>query len=143
MSSPDGNGFIFDNIQLVVLDTLVHKSQNLVMTDPIKVSIEGIIRSCALITESECLVFTSREVFLVSLIDRTQKDIMLPQGLMSIYKSLNVMVNNTPYFIVATKKFNSQLISELEEQHPAQCHRIGQDDSQILLLTVIQYKAVE
>ena len=61
-------------------------------------------------TESECLVFTMYTVILVSLIDKTHKNIRLPYFLTNsnkskfpqIHLSLNVMINGVPFIIVAT-----------------------------------------
>ena len=94
-------------------------------------------------TESECLVFTEDKVILVYLIDKTQKNISLPQGLKNIYgHSLNVMINSVPFLIVATPEYNQQIKCEIEEKCPDQCHNIGQKNV-THLLTVMQYNIVE
>ena len=67
----------------MVLDTMVHKNQKFVMVNPIEVSFEK-SQSCnsyALMSDSECLVFTRDFVTLVSLVDQAQKQLDYPQGL--------------------------------------------------------------
>ena len=93
-------------------------------------------------TESECLVFTAYKVILVSLIDMTQKDISLPQGVRYIVHNLNLMINGVPFLLIATNEFNQQIKCDLEEKCPDQCHAIG-EGGRTHLLTVIQYNAVE
>ena len=90
-------------------------------------------------------MFTSYKIFLVSLTDKTQKDIRLPQGIEFIVHSLNVMINGTPYFIVSTRieGFDIQIKSDLVDQYPAQCHKIGDNGRETRLLTVVQYDSVE
>ena len=89
-------------------------------------------------------MFTSTDdkIFLVSLTDKTQKDIRLPQGIEYIWHSLNVMMNGTPYFIVTITRFDRQIKSDLVDQYPAQRNKIGQDRN-TGLLTVLQYDSVE
>ena len=63
------------------------------------------------------------------------------------------MMNNTPYFMVATTAFDCQIKSNIEKQDPAQCHRIGwndwtfaklrRGDPKNCLLTVLQYNSAE
>ena len=88
-------------------------------------------------------MFTSRNIFLVSLTDKTQKDISLPQGMKFIAYSLNVMMNGTPYFIVTITRFDRQIKSDLVDQYPDQCHKIGDNGRETRLLTVVQYDSVE
>ena len=53
---------------------MMHMSQKSIFIEPIKVEFEReILKSCALISESECLVLTKAHVIMVSLIDKTQK----------------------------------------------------------------------
>ena len=86
-------------------------------------------------------MFTWNKIFLVSLTDKTQKDIRLPQGIGAIVDSLNVMFEETPYFIVRPRydhrRENStnqllavQIKDVIEEKYPAQCHKLGRDDTQ-------------
>ena len=86
---------------------------------------------------------TDYKIFLVSLTDKTQKDIRLPQGIRCIVHSLNVMMNGTPYFIVSIDGFDSQIKSDLVDQYPAQCHKIGDYGRETWLLTIVQYDSVE
>ena len=79
---------------------------------------------------------------LVSLTDKTQKDIRLPQGVKYIARSLNVMMDGTPYFIVTITRFDRQIKSDLVDQYPAQCHKIG-DKRGYRLLTIVQYDSVK
>ena len=88
-------------------------------------------------------MFTSKRIFLVSLTDKTQKDIGLPQGIRYIVHSLNVMMNGTPNFIVSIDGFDRQIKSDLVDQYPAQCHKIGDNGRETRLLTVVQYDSVE
>ena len=85
---------------------------------------------------------TDDKIFLVSLTDKTQKDISLPRGIEFIAFSLNVMINGTPYFIVSTDGLDSQIKSKLVDQYPAQCHKIG-DKRGYRLLTIVQYDSVK
>ena len=84
MSSPHGYGYIRSKCQLVVLNTMVHSSQQFILSDPIEVTEDSgymdYMESFALITESQCLVFTRKRVIMVSLIDKMQKRIEYPQG---------------------------------------------------------------
>ena len=79
MSSPDVDCEIYNKCQLVILNTMVHMSQQFIVADPIKVTKDSLIKSFALISESQCLVITYKRVILVSLIDdQNQKEIRLP-----------------------------------------------------------------
>ena len=102
-------GNIYDECQLVVLDTLVHSSQHFVVIKPIKVSFErDLFMSCALISESKALVFTRDIIISISLTKLTQKRISYPQGISCISYSLNALMN-VPYMIVVTDKFDKQI----------------------------------
>ena len=97
----------------------MHMSQKSIFTEPIQVEFrDNYLKSCALISESECLVLTELKVIVVSLIDQNQKQLCFPQGVIEICgQSLNMMVNGTPYFIIATHQygFNIQIKSDMEE----------------------------
>jgi hypothetical protein len=81
MSSPDNDGYIWGKCQLVVLNTMVHSSQQFILSDPLKVTEDDdLLKSFALITESQCLVFTENVVIMVCLTDKMQKSIRYPQG---------------------------------------------------------------
>ena len=100
---PDSNGNISGKCQLVVLDTMVHMTQKFILTEAFEVQFKlDFFKSCALVSESACLVFTEKSAILVSLIEQTQRTIRLPQGIGRIVHSLNVMTNGTPYLLVAT-----------------------------------------
>ena len=49
------------------------------------------------------MLTSDKVVILVSLIDQNQKNISLPQGIKYISHSLNMMIQDTPYLIVANK----------------------------------------
>ena len=125
---------------------MMHMSQKSIFIEPIQVEFEGAFRSCALISESECLVLTENKVIVVYLSDKTQKQLRFPQGVKGINGlSLNMIVDGIPCFIIATNQdgFDSQIKSDMEEQHPNQCHTIGDDNYWNWLLTVMQYNSVE
>ena len=140
MSSPDILGEIRGRCQLVVLNTMVHSSQKFILADPINLPVDC-LKSCALISESQCLVFTDETVIVVSLTDKTQKQLYYPQKVPpfqrlkspspekveDIAHSLNMMVDGKPCFIIATNHevINRQIKTNIEKQYPAQCHRIG------------------
>jgi hypothetical protein len=42
------------------------------------------------------------KAIMVSLTDKTKKQLIFPQGVKNMEHSLNTMVNGTPYFIIAT-----------------------------------------
>ena len=57
--------------QLVVLDTLVHKSEQFVVRDTINVPFEDYaFKSCALVSNSQAILFLSKDAILVSLDDQ-------------------------------------------------------------------------
>ena len=64
----DEAGHFKHKCQLVGLDTLVNKTEQFVERNPIQVSFKSNFTSCALISETEALVFASKEVILVSLV---------------------------------------------------------------------------
>ena len=95
-------------------------------------------------TESECLVFTNKKIILVSLIDKTQKEISCPEEFCGFLEhSLNVMINGVPFLLIATDRFDQQIVREIEEKYPNQCHTIGERNITPWLLTVMQYNTVE
>ena len=58
---------------------MVHMSQSFILAEPSKVPFRNdYLKSCVLMTETECLVLTWDYVIVVSLIDKTQKNISLP-----------------------------------------------------------------
>jgi hypothetical protein len=61
-------------------------------------------------------VFTHHKAILISLIDKTQKQLRYPQGVDNTWHSLNVMMNGVPYLIIATDQdgFNRQIKSDIE-----------------------------
>ena len=68
--SPFSDGYTRDKCQLVLLDALVHKSEEIVFRDPVKVFFQGDkFLSCALVSDKEALVFTSPKTILVSFAD--------------------------------------------------------------------------
>ena len=148
---PRYEGDKIEKCQLAVLDALVHKSQHFKFINSFQVSFEGDdFKNCVLVSESECLVFTERNqgVILVDLIDQKQRVIRYPQGvnyLASDGHSLNVMMNGTPYIIIAAYYFDGQIESAIKNQYPNQCHNIGKNIGYRYdyLLTVMQYDAVE
>jgi len=59
-------------------------------------------------------------------------------------------MNDTPYLLIASRYFDNQIKSNIEKQHPAQCHSIGHysllerlKDSPSYLLTMLQYDPEE
>ena len=57
MLLPTYNGYLSDKCQLVELDTLVNKTEHFVERNSIQVSFSSGFTSCALISETEALVF--------------------------------------------------------------------------------------
>ena len=108
--------------QFVVLDAMMHMSQKFIFTEPFQVEFKDDFKSCALISESECLALTWKKVILISLIDHTQKQVSFPQGVTMSFRSLNVMVNGEPCFIITTSLwgggFYEKTISDIYEQYP-------------------------
>ena len=86
----------------------MHMSQKSIFIEPIQMEFErDFLNSCALISESECLVLTMNNVIVVSLIDQANKQLRYPQEVNRILgHSLNMMMNGTPCFIIATYEFN-------------------------------------
>jgi hypothetical protein len=105
---------------------MVHKNQKFTLIDPIKVSIDNKkgIKSCALMSESECIVFTRGNATLVSLIDHTQKQLSYPfsqeaaEHLWNLM-SFNVMMHGTPCLIITTGYYEKQIQSKMEKLYPA------------------------
>ena len=108
--------------QLVVLDTMVHKSQQFTQVEPIHVEFQegyNCLYSCALITESECLVFTTLSAILISLTDQQYKYISYPHCIVKeIQHSVNLMMS-TPCMIVATYKiYDVFMKNKIQEYYP-------------------------
>ena len=61
--------YLTEQCQLVVLDTMVHKSEQFVERDAFKVSLEHNFISCALLSKSQAIIFTGGNAILVSLED--------------------------------------------------------------------------
>ena len=83
MKSPLPDGYTRDKCQLVVLDTLIHRTlaleKALIKKDPILVTFQGDkFLSCALVSDKQALVFTSPKTILVSLVNLTQKILEYP-----------------------------------------------------------------
>ena len=70
---------------------------------------------------------TNNKIILVSFIDQTQKDFSLPGGVYWIGRSLNVMINSTPYLITTTNDFDNWLFLDLEKKYPNRIYSIGED----------------
>ena len=68
MPEIDDIGRSMKNCQLVVLDTLVNKTEQFVERCSLHVSFDERLWGCALISEKEALVFTSYEMILVCLV---------------------------------------------------------------------------
>ena len=51
-----------------MLDTLVNKTEQYVERHPLQMSFEEYIKSCALISDTQAIVFAKREVILISLV---------------------------------------------------------------------------
>ena len=83
-----------------MLDTLINKTEQFVEKEPIHVPIDGWFRSCALLSETDALVFTSKKVILVSLVNKVQKQLTYPPGIKGTTRSLNIM-KDVPYMIVS------------------------------------------
>ena len=74
----EGDGYI-SACQLVALNTRVHKSQKFVFVDPLYASFDhDHFRSCALLSESEAIVFTAKKIFLFCLNDKIHKELDHP-----------------------------------------------------------------
>ena len=68
--------------------------------------------SCALLTQSEVIVFTENFALLVSLIDKTQKTLKFPEPIDTIERSLNFM-KNVPCLVVTTRSLYSNDLEKI------------------------------
>ena len=68
--------------------------------------------SCALLTQSEVIVFTENFALLVSLIDKTQKTLKFPEPIDTIERSMNFM-KNVPCLVVTTDRLYSNDLEKI------------------------------
>ena len=126
MLSPDQYGYSEDGCQIVVLDTLANKTEKFVEKDTINVTFakSEYFKSCALISQTEALVFASEEVIHVSLLDKVQKKLSYPSGI-SLFdgRSLNIK-KEVPYMIVVAE-VTKKTEEDMHGQHPSRIYVIG------------------
>ena len=129
MCTPDSNNTISNKVQLVALDTHVHKSQKFIEAQTIPVSFEDDnFHSCAIVSDSQVLVFISWIVILVDMDNKSQTVISKPEGIGRIDICLNMMKDDTPLIICECPEFEYYLEEQIRQQYPNQTHELICDE---------------
>lgn len=128
MCSPDPvSSNIANKVQLVALDTHVHKSQKIIETQTIPVTFDDPpdnFHSCAVVSDSQVLVFISWKVILVDMDNKTQTNIPRPEGVRRIDVCLNMMNDDTPLIICECPEYDDYIEEQIRQQYPHQTHEL-------------------
>ena len=127
MCSPNISNIISSKVQLVALDTHVHKSQKIIETQTIPVIFDDPpdnFQSCVLVSDSQVLVFISWKVILVDLDNKSQTEIPRPEGVRRIDVCLNMMNDDTPLIICESPEFEHYIEEQIRQQYPHRTHEL-------------------
>ena len=82
-----------------MLDILVNKNEKFVEKDTLHVRFEFDFQSCALISETEALIFSYKIITLVNFDKNIQKKLAYPSGIIEVSRSLNIK-EERPHMII-------------------------------------------